>query len=85
MDQHTLHNCRKLVNYKQERFGDNFSLKMQIITARKRSLRQDNVFIPPGQTPPGTHPLADTSLGRQQACGMHPTDMHTCYHPQCSL
>ena len=93
MDKHTLHNCRKLVNYKQEHFGDNFSLKMQIITTRKRSLGQDNVFIPPGQTLPGTHPLADTSLGRQpsdttgygqQTCGMHPTDMHTCYHPQCS-
>ena len=66
---------------------------MQIITACKRSLGQDNVFTPPGQTPQADTPLqtppwadthSDTTGYGQQACGMHPTGMHTCYHPQCS-
>ena len=38
----------------------------------------------PLQTPPWADTPSDTTGYGQQACGMHPTDMHTCYHPQCS-
>ena len=82
-----------------------------VITARKQSLGQGNVFTPIrqsfcsqggvylcmlgytppsqpdtplgrpplGRQPPGRHPPSDTTGYYQQAGGVHPTGMHTCF------
>ena len=82
----------KHVRLESERLASFWNTFLLLVTARKRSLGQGNVFTsvcqefcPGGEvgggevyTPLG-RPLSDTTGYSQQAGGTHPTGMHTCF------